>query len=333
LRDNPSALLFGLGVNDPKRVFGTTTGLVEEFGDTRIVEIPLAEGAMTGIALGASIDGSPSIFVHQRADFSLVSAEMLINQAAKWRYTTAEGDVVPLLVRMIVGRGWGQGPTHAQALQALYSTVPGLLVMSPTFPQDFYHAIVSGINHENPCIVFEHRWLHQIQGDLDEGADVSGLPMNRQLRFGEDVTVVSFSYEVVECLKACDFLDELGLRCDLISISQMNPLDLSLIKESLQRTGRLVFVDAGHIAYGIGSEVVAQLASIVSFVSPPIRLGQPPNPVPSSRYLAKSHYPTAIDVVDAVASAVGRAISPSSREALRADVALDVPNPNWTGPF
>lgn len=333
MRENPSALLFGLGVNDPKRVFGTTTGLVEEFGDTRIVEIPLAEGAMTGVALGAAIDGSPSIFVHQRADFSLVSAEMLINQAAKWRYTTAERDGVPMLVRMIVGRGWGQGPTHAQALQALYSTVPGLLVLSPTFPQDFYHAIVSGVNHEYPCIVFEHRWLHQIRGELDEGINVSVLPTNRRLRSGDDATIVSFSYEVIECLKACDLLEDLGLRCDLLSISQLNPLDLSLIEESIHRTGRLIFVDAGHIAHGIGSEVVARLVSQVTFVAPPLRLGQPPHPVPSSRYLAKNFYPTALDVAEAVASVVGRPMGTALREVLSGDASTDVPDPSWSGPF
>jgi len=114
MKEDPSVLLFGLGVPDPKGVFGTTSGIQELFGEDRVFDTPLSENAMTGFAIGLALSGNRPILTHQRLDFALVSIEQLVNQAAKWRYMFGDTMTCPIVVRMIIGRGWGQGPQHSK---------------------------------------------------------------------------------------------------------------------------------------------------------------------------------------------------------------------------
>ena len=126
---DPSVFLIGLGAADPKGIFGSTLGLNEKYGDHRVMEMPISENAVTGIAIGAAITGMRPILTHQRVDFALVSMEQIVNQAAKWHYMFGGQMNVPIVIRMIIGRGWGQGPQHSQSLQSWFAHVPGLKVV------------------------------------------------------------------------------------------------------------------------------------------------------------------------------------------------------------
>ena len=160
--------LMGLGVPDPKGIFGTTLGLQNKHGKERVFDIPLSENAMTGVAVGSAITGLRPILTHQRIDFALVSIDQIVNQAAKWHYMFNGTMKVPMVIRMIIGRGWGQGPQHSQSLHAWFAHIPGLKVIIPSNPYDAKGMLISAIEDDNPVIFLEHRWLHSMKGFVPE---------------------------------------------------------------------------------------------------------------------------------------------------------------------
>ena len=160
MEKDDSVLALGLGVTDPKGVFGTTLGLKEQFGRERVYDIPVSENAVTGICVGLAISGFRPILSHQRADFMLMSMDQIINNSAKWSYMFGGQSSVPLVIRTIVGRGWGQGPQHSQNFQAMFAQIPGLKVVSPTTPYQAKGLMVAAIEDPDPVMFIEHRWLH-----------------------------------------------------------------------------------------------------------------------------------------------------------------------------
>ena len=145
LQDDPSVYLIGLGVPDPKGIFGTTEGLQGEFGSGRVMDMPIAENGMTGIAIGSALVGMRPILTHQRVEFAILSMEQIVNQAAKWFHMTAGKRNIPLVIRMIIGRGWGQGAQHSQSLESWFAHIPGLKVVMPATPYDAKGLLISAV--------------------------------------------------------------------------------------------------------------------------------------------------------------------------------------------
>ena len=169
IKSNKNVMIMGLGVNDPKGIFGTTQGLSKKFGQKRILETPTSENAVTGVAIGASMMGLRPILTHQRVEFSLLSIEQIVNQAAKWNFMSAGEFKTPIVIRLIIGKGWGQGPQHSQSLETLFAHIPGLKVVCPSNPIDAKGMLISSIFDNNPVIFFEHRWLHNIKSEVPNG--------------------------------------------------------------------------------------------------------------------------------------------------------------------
>ena len=168
MRESNKVVTFGLGVPDPKGVFGTTLGLQEEFGNKRVLDMPTSENSMTGIGIGLSLSGYRPVMVHQRVDFFLLALDQLINNAAKWDFMFGGGQPVPITIRLIVGHGWGQGPTHSQNLQAMFSHIPGIKVVMPTSAYDAKGLLLESIFDDSPTIFLEHRWLHGLESEVPE---------------------------------------------------------------------------------------------------------------------------------------------------------------------
>ena len=156
---DPAVYIMGLGVPDPKGIFGTTLGLQQKYGSKRVMDMPASENAMTGVAIGSALVGMKPIMTHQRMDFALLAIDQIVNQAANWHYMFGEQVNVPIVIRMIIGRGWGQGPQHSQSLQAWFAHVPGLKVVMPATAYDAKGLLIAGIEYNNPIIFIEHRWL------------------------------------------------------------------------------------------------------------------------------------------------------------------------------
>ena len=141
-----------LGITDPTGIFGTPTGLSKIFGNNRVIEPPTSESALTGICIGAAIKGMKPILSHQRVEFSLLSIEQIINQAAKWNFMSGGKQKVPLVIRLIIGKGWGQGPQHSQSLEAMFAHIPGLKVVAPSNARDAKGLLVSSVKDDGPVI-------------------------------------------------------------------------------------------------------------------------------------------------------------------------------------
>lgn len=336
----PSTYVMGEGVCDPGGIFGTTKGLVEIYGTDRVIEMPVAENGLTGIAIGSALLGQRPIMTHQRIDFALLCLEQLFNTAAKSHYVTNGAHRVPLTVRMIIGRGWGQGPQHSQSLESLFAHVPGLKVVMPSTPADFKGMLLASIEDDNPVIFIEHRWLHYVTGHVPQGWHVEPLEGPRKLLSGDKVTFVATSYATLEAMRAGNILAQMGHDCDVFDLRMVRPLKLDEIFKSVRRTGRLITFDTGWRTLGLGAEIVSQVIENCwgSLKASPIRIGLPDHPTPSSVALAERYYPSAIDALGAAAKLLGlpEADLKNARTkavAMRGGVPIDQPDPAFKGPF
>ena len=333
LARDPRVYVMGLGVPDPKGTFGTTSGLQEEFGSERVFDIPTSENGMTGVAIGTAIVGMRPIMTHQRVDFALLSIEQIVNQAAKWHYMFNGQMRVPLVIRMVIGRGWGQGPQHSQSLQAWFAHVPGLRVVMPTTAHDAKGLLIASVEDDNPVIFLEHRWLHGVSGEVPEGHYTVPLGKARIAREGADITIVSASYMTLEALRAADALAADGIDAEIIDLRCIAPLDSETILRSVKKTRRLVVVDTASRSFGMSGEIVALVSEQLHGVlqAAPARVALPDSPTPTGPTLANLYYPRSPDIVAAVGRMFGR--SPAPRATLAPGVFLDTPDPSFTGPF
>jgi acetoin:2,6-dichlorophenolindophenol oxidoreductase subunit beta len=328
-------LCFGLGVDDPKRIFGTTSGLLEKFGPHRVFDMPTSEAAMTGVAIGASLNGALPVMTHQRLDFFLLAMDQLVNNAAKWRYMYGgNSSPVNITVRLILGRGWGQGPTHAQNLQSWFAHIPGLKVLMPSSPADAKGLLLTSIFDPNPVVILEHRWLHQVEGDVPEGFYTTPIGKAAVLHEGTDLTIVSLSYMTVEALHALPILAKGGVSADLIDLRSIRPIDWETILNSVRKTGRLLVLDTANPTCSVASEIVATAASecFDRLRAAPRRVTLPDHPSPSSPALAERYYPRAEDIVTTVATMLDRELDPSEIISSRMSP-HDVPGDWFKGPF
>jgi len=329
-----SVYIMGLGVPDDKGIFGSTVGLQKKYGSGRVMDMPVSENGMTGIAIGSALAGLRPIMTHQRIDFALLAVEQIVNQAANWHYMFAGQMSVPIVIRMIIGRGWGQGPQHSQSLQAWFAHIPGLKVVMPTTPYDAKGLLVSSIEDNNPVIFIEHRWLYNIVGEVPEGIYRVPLGKAKIIRKGSDLTIASSSYMTLEALKAAKILSEENIKAEVIDIRSLKPLDNNLILQSVSKTGRLIVADTGWKTVGFGAEIVASVTEkcFKSLKSPPVRVSLPDYPVPTTAALANAYYPRAVDIAE-TARGLLHAKGPNIRKFHDESILLDVPDKSFTGPF
>ncbi len=334
LTEDPKVMVCGLGVPDPKGVFGTTSGLQEKHGDKRVFDIPTSENAITGINIGAALRGYKPVLTHQRLDFALLSMDQLVNNAAKWNFMFGGQRNIPITVRMILGRGWGQGPTHSQNLQSWFAHIPGLKVVMPALASDARGLLRASIADPNPVIFLEHRWLHNMKTEKDKTADFVPLGEANTLRKGNAVTIVSVSYMTIEALHALDVLSEQGIDCELIDLRTVNPIDWPCIEKSVKKTGNLVVLDTGFQQVGLASEIIAHVTQSCwnQLKSPPARLTAPNYPEATSFSLTKEYHVRAEHIVEKVGQVVGKDVSvePILKQRTQPH---DVPGAWFTGPF
>ena len=334
LERDPRVFLMGLGVPDPKGFFGTTTDLQKQFGSDRVMDMPCAENGMTGVTLGAALNGMRPVISHQRLDFALLAMDPMCTQAAKWHYMFGGKMKMPVVFRMILGRGWGQGPQHSQCLHSWFAHIPGLKVVMPTSPHDAKGLLIAAIEDDNPVVFLEHRWLHHVKGHVPVGHYTVPIGPARQVRAGKDVTIIALSYMVLEAVEAAHKLEQIGVDAEVIDLRSLRPLDQDMILDSVRKTGRLVVADTGWALAGMSAEIVA-LASEGAFGSlkaAPRRVCFPDCPTPTSPALAAEYYPRAGHIVAAVRATLG--LPPDDMDlAVPVGAELDKPNPAFTGPF
>ena len=288
---DPKVLILGQGVNDPKGMFGVTTGLHEKFGKNRVFDTPLSEEGMTGICTGASMNGLRPVYMHNRPDFLLLAFNQIVGHASKIHYMDNGETNVPLVIWSAIGRGWGSGSQHSQAIQGLLLGVPGLKIVMPSTPHDAKGLMLSAIADNNPVLIFEHRWSMRNKGVVPEGAYKISLGKGIYRRKGNDLTIVGTSHILELAIKAADELE--GITADVIDLRTIKPLDEKIIIDSLQKTGRILIVDTGWEMGGVCAEIGCMVAEKgFSFLKGPVRrLGLSDIPSPAGFTLEQYYYP------------------------------------------
>jgi pyruvate dehydrogenase E1 component beta subunit len=295
-----NTLLIGQGVSDFKGIFGTVTGLYEKY-PARVIETPIAEDSVAGVCIGAALNGMYPINTHIRADFGLLIFNQLINLAAKYKYMFGGLFEVPMLIRLVVGRSWGQGAQHSQSLQSLMAHIPGLRVVMPATPgailSTYRHAIQ---NHKGPVVSLEHRLLYELS--FDSANDVLEQPFgSRIISTGSDLTLIATSVMVLEAKRAANHLKEMGVSAEIIDLNSISHPDHKMILESLGKTGKLLVVDTSWQAYGVAAEVnrIINEADPTLLTKPAVSLGMKPAPCPTAKALEDMYYPDVHDIVEA----------------------------------
>jgi pyruvate dehydrogenase E1 component beta subunit len=304
---DPRVFAIGLDADDRFGVFGSMRDLTHK---ERVLGTPISENAMTGVALGAALSGLRPIHVHLRVDFMLTAMDQIVNYVAKWQDMFGRQGKVPIVIRAIVGRGWGCGAQHSQTLHGWFAHIPGLKVVTPSTPYDAKGLLLASIADDSPVVFLEHRWLYKNTGAVPQ--ELYTLPLGKAnvLHRGERLTVVANSLAAMHALTA---IEQHELDVDLIDPRTIKPLDLDTIVASVQRTGRLMVVDYDFPFGGFGAEVVAAVTerAFDSLRQPPVRLGFPDRGMPSSGVLERAYYPTPERLAQAMtAMLLGEVVSP-----------------------
>lgn len=296
-----NVVLYGLDVDDPKAIQGSTRGLAEKYGPERVFGTPLSEDAMCGAGIGMALAGLRPIHVHIRMDFLMLVMNQLVNMAAKMHYMFGGQQHVPLVVRSIIGKSWGQGAQHSQGLYPLFMHVPGFKVVAPTTPYDAKGCLAAAVRDENPVMFVEHRILYYQSGPVPEHDYVVGPGKARVTAHGDDITLVGISYMQMECLRAQRYLQEVGINAEVIDPIWLAPLDLETIEASVRRTKRLIVVDNGWMTCGAGAEIIASLTERLYNVHgwKAKRMGFAPVPCPTTPSLEEHFYPNARKIASA----------------------------------
>ncbi len=298
---DPRVFALGLDADDKFGVFGSMSDLSHP---ERVIGTPISENANTGVALGAALTGMRPILINLRNDFLLVAMDQIVNYIAKWSSMFGDQIQVPIVLRSVIGRGWGCGAQHSQSLQGLFAQIPGLKVVMPSSPYDVKGLLLSAIKDDSPVMFFEHRWLYKNTGPVPEDMYLVPIGKGNRLREGDSLTVVATSLAAAHTQKACDDHD---LDIDLIDPRTIKPLDTELILDSVQKTGRLLVIDYDFPFGGFGAEVCAMVTeqAFDALKAPPQRLGFPDANMPASGPLERAYYPTPDRIAETVRQMVG----------------------------
>lgn len=303
LKRDDSVFVVGLGVSYPNGADGTTAGLKARYPE-RILDVPISEDAVTGMAVGAAIHGMRPIVHHGRVEFALFAADHIFTQAAKWNYMYGGGNPVPIVFRINVGRQWGNGPQHTQALYGLFGCALGLKVVIPSSPYMAKGLLASAIRDNNPVVLLESRWLFQTTEAVPEEEYELPLDKARIVKEGSDITVVAYGDGLLAAREALDLVDDIDV--ELIDLVSINPIDEETILKSLTKTRRLLTVDTTNASFSVGSEILARaLRMLDGFLTRPTSLSCPEVPCPTSTVLTEDYYPTKVNIANEIRTQLG----------------------------
>jgi len=305
---DPNVLLLGEDVGAYGGAFGVSAGLLERFGDERIVDTPISENSFVGLAVGAAMTGLRPVVEIMFMDFITLAVDQIVNHASKLAYMYDFQVTVPLVIRTPAGSGRGYGPSHSQNLESLFAGVPGLRVVMPYTPFEAKALLKAAIRDHGPVLFVESKLLYAKRGEVPAAECLLPLGRARILRQGTDLTIVSFGRMLDTVADSLPVLSRTGISVEVINLVSANPIDMQTIAASVRKTSHLVCVEEGVRTGGVCAEVSARVAEecLEYLDGPVVRVGLPDVPVPSSRALEDMVVPNAADVV----AAARRATSP-----------------------
>lgn len=303
LSREPKAYIAGMDVGKYGSAFKTCKGLIDKFGENRVMDMPIAESAIMGFALGSTQVGHRPIIEYQFGDFATESTTMLGLNAGTWYFRA--GQPAPILARLPCGGGLTMGAFHSGEFEGLWSRFPGLKLLYPTTPQETFEAVLLGYYDPNPCVIFEHKLLYWSQkGDVEFSGSLEGLWKPRHYRKGDDVTVLTFGAMMNQALKG---VEESGISADVWSPFALQPIETAPIFESIRRTGRLLVIQESSETQGLGNHFISLAARecFTSLKAPPALLSRPDIPVPFAPELEMKFLPSAQQIAQHLQGLVG----------------------------
>jgi pyruvate/2-oxoglutarate/acetoin dehydrogenase E1 component len=298
LATDPRVFVIGQGLWSPWYAGGTLKDLDSEFGCDRLIDSPVSENAVTGLAVGAALAGMRPIVFHPRMDFMLLAADPIVNQAANWSYIFGGQMGVPLVIRAVINRGGEQGAQHSQALHAMFMHVPGLKVVMPASPQDAKGLLIAAVADPNPVLYIDDRWLYETSGSVAE--EIFQIPIGQAVvrRPGTDVTIVGVGWMASEARRAAEMLAAEHIHAEVIDLRSLKPWDADMVIDSARKTGRVVVADPGWRTAGASAEIAATVAECAfdKLRSPVERVTLPDAPAPTSVNEERTYYPGAREI-------------------------------------
>jgi pyruvate dehydrogenase E1 component beta subunit len=302
MRRDPQVFVMGEDIGLHGGLFRVTQGLLAEFGPERVRDTAISEAGFLGLGIGAAMMGLRPVVELMFMDFALVSADQIINQAAKMRYMSGGQVSVPMVIRAQQGGGRGNGAQHSQSFESWLAQVPGLKAVAPATPKDAKGLLKSAIRDENPVIFIEHKLLYNTKGEVPEGDYTIPIGKAEVKRDGRDITIVSFSRTLLFALEAAETLSKRGIEAEVIDLRSIEPLDMDTVLASVRGTARLLVVHESHTNCGIGAEIISRVyeQSPDALATPARRLGARHVPIPVAQPLEEFVLPQTADIVAAV---------------------------------
>lgn len=302
MKRDPNVYIMGEDIGIYGGAYGATKGLLEMFGPERVRETPISEAGIAGLGVGSAMTGMRPIVEIMYIDFTLLAADQIANQGAKNRYMFGGKTTVPLVIRTEGGAGRGIAAQHSQSLEAIWAHFPGIYVVMPSTPYDVKGLLKAAIRDDNPIMFIEHKMLYGTKGPVPEEDYVIPLGVADVKREGSDVTVITYSRQVLNALAAADKLADEGISVEVIDLRTIKPLDMETIKASVEKTGRVVVVYEGYKTCGFGAELVARINDEVfdALDAPVVRVAAADVPVPMAETLESLAIPDEQDIIAAI---------------------------------
>lgn len=309
-------VVLGQLVDTKAGIFGTTTGLVDKYGSDRVQDFPVSENLMTATAMGAALAGLRPLIAHQRLDFMIYSLDAIVNWLALWRFKSNGKSAMPVTIRAIVGKGWGQGPQHSKSLHTWFAHLPGLRVAIPATAYDAKGLLLESIFGESPTILIEGRGLYSMTDAVPEEPYRIRFGRAATRRQGSDITIVAMGMMVPLALRAAAILEGEGIDAEVIDPRTISPLDRKSICDSVRKTGRLLVADPAWRSFGASAEIIASVAESTgdSLLTKPCRVTLPDSHTPMSAPLEREYYPDESTIANSVRSMMsGKELAVESR--------------------
>lgn len=292
-----NVFIFGQGVDKTALVFKTTNNILKKFGNKRIFDTPNVEQAETSLAAGAANAGLRPILIHHRVDFMAYTFDQLINWIALWSFKSAGNSSMPLVIRAIIGKGWGQGPQHAKTLHSTLASIPGLKVVMPSSPSEAKGLLISSIFSNDPVIFLEYRALYNTKEFVPEKPFQIDLSSPRVRNKGNKLTIVSMGSGVLSSIQAINKL-KANDKVELIDLRELSSFNIETVFKSVKKTKKLLIVEDGWNKFSVGSEIISRTSEAgIKLNKPPVKLTWPHSHVPMSNPLETSFYPNSNDIL------------------------------------
>ena len=294
-------IVYGLGVGTSSNIYGSTKGLKEKFGKERVFDTPASESALTAMGAGMSLSGLRPLLIHQRFDFMIYSLDQIVNWIALWSFKSGGKSQMPLTIRTIVGKGWGQGPQHSKSLHSWFAHLPGISVVYPSSPYEAKGLMLASIFSNFPTIFFESRALHSMIEDVPQEPYFLD-PTKAFIRIkGKDMTVVSFGPSVKNAVEISkELYKRKKISAEVIDLRSINPIDKKTIIKSAKKTKNLCVIEHGWPNASIASDIISKVSENVSLKSKPLKFCWPNSYIPTTHALEKKFYFKNSEIVEKI---------------------------------